>query len=466
MLDRFTQHIVDPLALMSNVSHQQYYLQSSTTLPSTSIQPHFADNTQLDLGLSPTDNLGRQNKDQGNNAWGAGAQNRVGNANSDQARQIKCYNCNSIGHIARNCTQRKRPQNSEYFKDKILLMQPQENGVALDEEQLLFITSGQDNVVDEDVDEQPVQDLALNVDNVLQADDYDVFDFDVDEAPTAQTMFMANLSSADPVYDEAGSSYDSDILSEVHDHDHYQDAVYEHHEVHEIHDDVQPNYVVDSHADYMSDSNMNTYDKYVKDNAVPVVQTTLREIIEDAKVEKPFDSSLASACRYTKHSQELVEYVIGTCPNNFNKGDKETASTPITRKKRVTFMNPCETSTHNNLIGSLIVKNSTLIDIADSSCKNIRVIPKYHSEDGNPARANIKQALGPEGESENIDLETCKFTGTGYVCSLGPRLPFQNANCYCKCCTSEENRSAGVSSAEGLRQPAVMPTVIHERVQE
>ncbi|GJR81305.1 hypothetical protein Tco_0344364 [Tanacetum coccineum] len=27
-------------------------------------------------------------------------------------------------------------------------------------------------------------------------------------------MFMANLSSADPVYDEAGPSYDSDILSE------------------------------------------------------------------------------------------------------------------------------------------------------------------------------------------------------------------------------------------------------------
>nr|GEY25264.1 hypothetical protein [Tanacetum cinerariifolium] len=36
----------------------------------------------------------------------------------------------------------------------------------------------------------------------------------VDEAPTTQTMFMANLSSADPITDEAGPSYDLDILSE------------------------------------------------------------------------------------------------------------------------------------------------------------------------------------------------------------------------------------------------------------
>ncbi|GJT00079.1 hypothetical protein Tco_0821248 [Tanacetum coccineum] len=88
----------------------------------------------------------------------------------------------------------------------MLLIQAQENGVALDEEQLLFIAGGKDNVVDENVDEQPVQDLALNVDNVFQADDCDAFDSDVDEAPTTQTMFMANLSSADPVYDEKAMS--------------------------------------------------------------------------------------------------------------------------------------------------------------------------------------------------------------------------------------------------------------------
>nr|GFB06191.1 integrase, catalytic region, zinc finger, CCHC-type, peptidase aspartic, catalytic [Tanacetum cinerariifolium] len=52
--------------------------------------------------------------------------------------------------------------------------------------QLLFLAGGQDNAFDDDVDEQPLQDLALNVDNVFQVDDRDVFDSDVDEAPTAQ----------------------------------------------------------------------------------------------------------------------------------------------------------------------------------------------------------------------------------------------------------------------------------------
>nr|GEW44885.1 retrovirus-related Pol polyprotein from transposon TNT 1-94 [Tanacetum cinerariifolium] len=206
----------------------------------------------------------------------------VGNVHPGQARPVKCYNSNGAGHIARNYTQPKRPQNFEYYKDKMFLMQAQENGVALDAEQLLFLAGGQDNTFDDDVDEKPVQDLALNVDNVFQADECDAFDSDVDEALTAQTMFMANLSSADLVTDEAGPSYDSDILSEVQDHDHYQDDVCAHHEEHAMHDSVQLDHVVDSHADYTSNSNMIPYYQYVKDNEVPVVHSNVSSIPNDA----------------------------------------------------------------------------------------------------------------------------------------------------------------------------------------
>nr|GEW15188.1 zinc finger, CCHC-type [Tanacetum cinerariifolium] len=86
---------------------------------------------------------------------------------------------------------------------------------------------------------EPVQDLALNVDNVFQAEDYDAFNSNVDEAPTAQTMFMANLSSADPITDEAGPSYDSDILSVVQDHDQHLDDTCAYQEEHVMHDNIE-----------------------------------------------------------------------------------------------------------------------------------------------------------------------------------------------------------------------------------
>nr|GEV09580.1 putative ribonuclease H-like domain-containing protein [Tanacetum cinerariifolium] len=200
MLERFSQNTLDLLALMSNVSNPQRYSPSSSTSSSTQVLQPLADNPHLDL-----------------TGYG-GAQNRVGNVNSGQARPVKCYNCN----------------------DKMLLMQAQENGVALDAEQLLFLTDGHDKAFDDDVDEQPIQDLALNVDNMFQADDCDAFDSDVDEAPTAHHMIRTFYLS------------------------------------------VQLDYVVDSHANYMSDSNMIPYDQYVKDNEVPVVHSNVSFVPNDA----------------------------------------------------------------------------------------------------------------------------------------------------------------------------------------
>ncbi|GJW87802.1 hypothetical protein Tco_0163142 [Tanacetum coccineum] len=46
-------------------------------------------------------------------------------------------------------------------------------------------------------------------------------------------------------------------------------------------------------------------------------------------------------------SQELLEYVIGTCPKSFNERDNKAPSTPVTRKKQVTFNDKPGTSSSN-----------------------------------------------------------------------------------------------------------------------
>nr|GFB53726.1 hypothetical protein [Tanacetum cinerariifolium] len=186
VLKRLTQPIAqpttDPLALLSNVSNKQHGLPSSTFLPQTNNQLRTSFNPRnqaiVQDGRVVVQNVqGRPNRGQRMNPWDGNAagyreaQNRVRNVNQGQARPgqariVKCYNCNGTGHIARNCTQPKRPQNSKYFKDKMLLMQAQENGVGLDAEHLLFLAGRPDNAFDDDVDEQPIQDLALNVANV------------------------------------------------------------------------------------------------------------------------------------------------------------------------------------------------------------------------------------------------------------------------------------------------------------
>ncbi|GJS81358.1 retrovirus-related pol polyprotein from transposon TNT 1-94 [Tanacetum coccineum] len=58
-----------------------------------------------------------------------------------QGRVIKCYNYQGEGHMARQCTQPKRPRNAVWFKEKAMLAEALESGQILDEEQLAFLAN-------------------------------------------------------------------------------------------------------------------------------------------------------------------------------------------------------------------------------------------------------------------------------------------------------------------------------------
>ncbi|GJX99814.1 integrase, catalytic region, zinc finger, CCHC-type containing protein [Tanacetum coccineum] len=83
------------------------------------------------------------------------APGNVGNTGA-RGKKVICYNCRGEGHVARQCKEQKRKMDSQYFKDKALLMEAKEKGDPNHE---------------------------------------DAYDSDVDEGPNAAVAFMANLSS-------------------------------------------------------------------------------------------------------------------------------------------------------------------------------------------------------------------------------------------------------------------------------
>ncbi|GJW35045.1 integrase, catalytic region, zinc finger, CCHC-type containing protein [Tanacetum coccineum] len=109
-----------------------------------------------------------------NNATSSGGKNVSG-----QAKVLKCYNCKGEGHMARQCTQPKRPRNAAWYKDKAMLVEAQEAGQILDKEQLAFLADP-------------------------GTKDLDTYDSDCDDISNAKAVLVANISN-----------YGSDVISEA-----------------------------------------------------------------------------------------------------------------------------------------------------------------------------------------------------------------------------------------------------------
>ncbi|GJW56392.1 hypothetical protein Tco_0103123 [Tanacetum coccineum] len=121
---------------------------------------------------------------------------------------------------------------------------------------------------------------------------------------------------------------------------------------------------------------------------------TLCEIVEEARITQPLDYALEYACRYAKHSQELLEYAFVTCPQDVIKRDKKidrvldataaSRSNPKTNTKKVRTLpaksdkknievhprnNQSSMKRSNRIDSSIISKRTVINSNSNSVCK-------------------------------------------------------------------------------------------------
>ncbi|GJV67965.1 integrase, catalytic region, zinc finger, CCHC-type containing protein [Tanacetum coccineum] len=120
---------------------------------------------------------GRQGQNYSGTTYKGNATSSRGNTTSGQARVVKCYNCQGEGHMARQCTQPKRPMNAAWYKEKAMLAEAHEVVQILDEEQLAFL-------VDLGIPTDQAQTIIPH--NVaFQTEDLNTYDSDYDDLSTA-----------------------------------------------------------------------------------------------------------------------------------------------------------------------------------------------------------------------------------------------------------------------------------------
>ncbi|GJR93140.1 hypothetical protein Tco_0265314 [Tanacetum coccineum] len=152
---------------VSTITENVYSQQSYSTLVAH----------QAPMNVQGQQTQGYAGSDVKGNANGIGVIQNTGNCTANQSKVIRCYNYKA-----------------------------QEAGVALNEEQLIFLADTRERV-DSGTDAR-----TLTTTTIFQSYDINAFDSDCDEAHAAQATFMANLSA-----------YGSDVLSEVPNYDTYHD---------------------------------------------------------------------------------------------------------------------------------------------------------------------------------------------------------------------------------------------------
>ncbi|GJY19926.1 hypothetical protein Tco_0392492 [Tanacetum coccineum] len=235
-------------------------------------------------------------------------------------------NISGISHMARQCPKLKRKRDATWFRDKVLLVEAQEFGKVLNEEEFEFLA-------DLGVAEGPVTQTVITHNAAYQADDLDAYDSNCDDFSIAKAILMANLSS-----------YGSYVLSEVpHSENTHSDMLNQ--SVQEMSYSEQTHLRNYPENEITSDSNIIPYSQYMLETQNAVVQDTNSPAQQDAMILSVF---------------EQLSNQVTNC-NKVNKDNliaNESLSVELERyKERIRLM---------LYDGSVIAKETNMISFADS----------------------------------------------------------------------------------------------------
>ncbi|GKE02878.1 retrotransposon protein, putative, ty3-gypsy subclass [Tanacetum coccineum] len=219
---------------------------------------------------------------------GARVINEVGNVRANQPRVIKCYNCNDEGHMAKQCTARKR----DFLADSL-----------------------------EETDE--CKDLRLQATANFKANHVDAYDSDCNDEATTNAIFMANLSPIGSLNDDTTTPcYDSDTLSKVPHYETYHDSDMLNSNIQELryienivsnnesYDELMGNRNVISYTDYMltiGDDGDNYVLPPVQKNDMMLSVEKCNKVNQEAK---SVNGSLTSELKRYKDRVRVLEYPV------------------------------------------------------------------------------------------------------------------------------------------------------------
>ncbi|GJR50445.1 hypothetical protein Tco_1400966 [Tanacetum coccineum] len=181
---------------------------------------------------------------------------------------------------------------SQYFKDKALLMEAKEKGDVLDAEAEAFLA-------DVECTAPYDQPQALTTTNMFQANHEDAYDSDVDEGPNAAVAFMANLSSTSATNNPVNEVHSND--NQIFDNVDYQLSQEMHQEEH-----------LDSDAETEIDDNTIPYHQYLLDTEAQNVPT---EVSADTSDKVSMIAILTTSKRQQDVQAMSLMYLTSSRPN-------------------------------------------------------------------------------------------------------------------------------------------------------